>query len=142
MNYVLDASTILKWFLKEKDTKKAIAFKELFVKGEIGLIEPDLLLYEFVNGLRYQKNIIQRDIEEAVEGLFDLGLIFVTPKLSLLKMANQFALKNDITVYDACYIILAKETGSRFVTADEKLFRKLIHQPLVRFLAHLEIYSL
>lgn len=142
MNYVLDASAILKWFLKEKDTNKAIAFKESFVKGEIDLIEPDLLLYEFVNGLRYQKNIAQRDIEEAVEGLFDLGLSFVTPKLSLLKMANLFALKNDITVYDACYIVLAKETNCQFVTADEKLFGKLAHLPLVKLLSQVEIHSL
>lgn len=141
MNYVLDSSTILKWFLKEENTEKAITFKELFVEGEIDLIEPDLLLYEFVNGLRYQKNITQKDIEEAVETLFDLGISFVTPKLSLLKMANQFALKNDITIYDACYIVLAKETGSQFVTADEKLFRKLAHLPLIKLLSQIEIHA-
>jgi len=112
MNYVLDTSTVLKWFLKEKDTERAVRIKEFFVNGEVNLIEPDLLLYEFTNALRYQEDINELEIGEALEGLFDLGISFITPKLSLLRMANGLALKNDITVYDAVYLILAKETNS------------------------------
>lgn len=135
MNYILDASVILKWFLKEKDTDKALKIKQSYILGQIDLIEPDLLLYEFVNGLRFQKGINEKEIDEAIENLFAFQINFITPTISSLKFAKSIALEYNTTVYDAFYIALARETNSCFVTSDDKLFDKIPSLPHVKLLS-------
>lgn len=138
MNYILDTSIILKWFLTENDTDKALEIKDSYVIGKINLIEPDLLLYEVTNGLRFQKNISEVEIDRVIDYLF-LFLDFVTPKSSMLKSAKSFALRYNLSVYDACYIVLAKTSNSDFVTADEKLYKKVSDLPFVNLLTKTKI---
>lgn len=52
---VLDASVILKWFLKEEDSEKAIDLKTEIIQGNLLVILPDLILYEISNALRYKR---------------------------------------------------------------------------------------
>lgn len=139
MNYILDASVILKWFLKEEDTDKALEIKQSYILGEIDLIEPDLLLYEFTNGLRFQKGINEKEINEAIEDLFTFQINFITPTISSLKFTNSIALEYNTTVYDAFYISLAKETNSYFITSDSKLFDKISSLPYVKMLSGLSL---
>ena len=49
MKIVLDASVVAKWFIEEEDTEKAIEIRDKFVRGEIKILVPSLLIYEIGN---------------------------------------------------------------------------------------------
>jgi predicted nucleic acid-binding protein len=139
VKYVLDTSVILKWFLKEEFGDIALNIKNAYVHGEIDLIEPDLLLYEFVNVLRFNVGVPGKELEELIEVLFSYQFNLVVPTVRMLKLAQSFALMYNITVYDAYYVVLAKDTNSYFVTADGKLHKKISNLPFVRLLSKIEM---
>ena len=51
MKIVLDASVVAKWFIEEENTEKAIeiTIRDKFVRGEIEVLAPSLLIYEIRN---------------------------------------------------------------------------------------------
>lgn len=132
---VLDTSVVLKWFTEENYSKVALKIREDFYTGVHGIVEPDLLLYEFSNALRYNQNYAQDEVNKAVESLFELQIDILVPTLEILKEASELSRKYGITVYDAVFVSLAKSIEAVFVTADEKLYGKIKELKLVRFVA-------
>lgn len=53
--FVIDASVVIKWFIEEKDSAKAVLLKEKHINGKTILIAPDLLIYEVANVLLFSK---------------------------------------------------------------------------------------
>jgi len=49
---VLDASVVLKWFVNEEDSDKAVRLRKQYYLGEREIVVPDLLLFEVSNALR------------------------------------------------------------------------------------------
>lgn len=122
--YVLDASVILKWFLQEEDSEKAIALKDAHSRGESFLIIPDLAIYEIANSLRYKPEFSSAEINRCCHALFDLDIDIVAPLPDLINPTTDLARQKEITFYDASYIALAVILGLQFITADEKLYNK------------------
>ena len=133
--YVLDASVILKWYLGEVDSDLALNFRRKYIQGTCNLALPDLILYEVSNALRYEKTFSVKTIYEAVVALIDLGVDIVVPTTSMIQNALELSYKKNITFYDATYLALASELGYKFVTADEKLYRKVKNLKLVCLLS-------
>jgi len=104
---VLDASVILKWFLDEEGTSQALRLREEFYRGEREIVVPDLLLMEVANVLRYNPSFTAKEIKEAIQTLFDIGIVIITPTYSLLAKAIDLANTLDVTCYDAVYLALA-----------------------------------
>ena len=50
---VVDASVVVKWFVPEKDTGKALKLRDLYIRGDVELLSPTLLYYEVSNALRH-----------------------------------------------------------------------------------------
>lgn len=123
--FILDSSAIIKWFSVEEDTEKALVFREKQINGEIELVEPDLLLYEVANALRYNKSINENDVKAAVDSLISLGVDIVVPTKGVTDEAIALAFQYDLTIYDAYFVALAKVLDFTFITADEKLYQKL-----------------
>jgi len=121
MILVLDASVIIKWFNKEKDSNIALRIREEYYRGMHEIVVPDLLLYEISNALRYNNEFSVSDISKAVDSIIDIGITITVPERNLLDKAVVMARKENITVYDAVYIALASEINAKFITADEKL---------------------
>lgn len=122
---VLDASVILKWFINEKGSDRALQLRDEFYRGEREIVVPDLLLFEVSNALRYNPSFDTGEIKEAVKTLFDIGIEIITPTYSLLDKAIELAKNRDLTCYDAIYLALAEEIGFEFITADEKFYKKV-----------------
>jgi len=122
---VLDASVVLKWFVDEEDSDQSLRLREEFYRRKREIIVPDLLLFEVANALRYNPSFTAEEIEEAMKTLFDMGIEIITPTYSLLAKAIELAKSLDVTCYDAAYLALAEELGFEFITADEKLCRKV-----------------
>ncbi len=120
---ILDASVILKWFIEEKDTDKALKIRDDYVAGKIDIEIPDLLIYELANVLRY-KQFTAEEIKSAVKSIFDMDFLIVTPTPLLIYTASKIALAQQITVYDATYVALADYLNAPFITADKKLYER------------------
>ncbi len=133
-NAVLDSSVIIKWFSEEEDTSIALSLREKNINGELMIAVPDLSLYEVANALRYNKTIDEDNIKEAIDSLIQLGINIVVPTKEVMDLAISFALKYNITVYDAYFLALAKVLNFACITADEKLYQRVKELSFVKLL--------
>ena len=134
-NLVLDSSVVIKWFSTEQGTDEALALREKFLKGEIEIVVPDLQLYEIANALRYNPKLGKGEVKSCVESLIDIGIHIIVPTKDVISTAVELAFEYEITLYDAYFVALAKILKFGFVTADERLHRKLKRLDFVRILS-------
>jgi predicted nucleic acid-binding protein len=122
---VVDASVGVKWlplFAKEGLVDHA---RELLKRGasEFDMIVPDLFWLEIGGALC--KAVRRNDCQpsEAHEALLDMQKLPLQTLSStkLVNSAQRIAIQYGRSIYDSVYVALARETGSEFVTADEKL---------------------
>jgi predicted nucleic acid-binding protein len=119
---VIDASIAVKWVVEEDGTPEA-----LMLRRQAKLIAPDLLMAECANIL-WKK--VQRDELSKEEALLAARLlqgaeIELLPTRSSMEAATRIAIELDHPAYDCLYLALAIENGCKFVTADQRLLRKL-----------------
>ena len=120
---IFDASFFLSFLLPdEKNIQKVIA---QFIKGELILVEPFIFNIEVVNAVRYafaSKRIKKEKLVNLVKDFQKLGNIDYVYDFDLQEL-TKISLKFDISVYDACYLYLAKKTGLKLYSLDKKLTR-------------------
>jgi len=122
--FVVDSSIVAKWFLNEEGTDIAITIRDKFATNQIKLSVPTLLFYEVMNALRFSGSFREEDLDIIVRSLSDYQFEIWRPVGRLLELSTKLSLKEDLTVYDACYIGLALRKGSRVVTGDRELLEK------------------
>jgi predicted nucleic acid-binding protein len=136
---VLDTSVVIKWFRQgEVLAEEALALRDAYLYGQIEVALPTLLAYELANVLRYKADMNTKQVQTAVRSLFDMGLAWVLPSSEMMERAVEIARTHNTTVYNATFAALAESVGATFVTADERLIRRLEALPLVRFLGQVE----
>lgn len=119
---VVDASVAIKWVIPEQGSLQAVSLLRTNT-----LIAPDLILPECANIL-WKK--VRRNELSAAEAGFAARLIEGSD-LQLREMMGYFnsslelAIELDHPAYDCVYLALALKEEMRFVTADERLVRKL-----------------
>jgi predicted nucleic acid-binding protein len=119
---VIDASIAVKWVVDEEGTSDALALRH-----KARLIAPDLLVAEYANILWKKVQRAELSSEEAHVGarLLQGAEIELIPMLPLLDVTTSLAIALDHPAYDCAYLALAVERDCQFVTADERLLRKL-----------------
>jgi predicted nucleic acid-binding protein len=119
---VVDASIAVKWVIEEQGTPQA-----LMLRKSARLIAPELLVAECANILWKKARLRELSREEAVLAarLLQTAEIELLPTRSLLEAATCIAIEIDHPAYDCLYVALAVENNCKFVTADERLIRKL-----------------
>jgi predicted nucleic acid-binding protein len=138
---VPDTSVVIKWYRQgEILAEQALALRTAYLDGHIRVSVPNLLAYELTNVLRYKDDLTTALVEEAVQSLFDLGLESVPPTAIMMRRAAVIARAADATVYDATFAALAESREATFVTADERLARRLAAWPFVLFLGDVETH--
>ena len=133
--YVLDASVIIKWFVDEEGSETARNLLTGHIQGLYTIVEPDLLIYEVSNVLRYNHAFSQSSTRDCINALHDLNLDIIAPLIDLVLPAINLAYEKEVTFYDSIYIALADELGLRYVTADQNLYNKtksIAHTYLLR----------
>lgn len=133
--FVVDASIVIKWFVKEENRDRALMLREAHLSAGMLLGAPDLVVYEVCNALRYSPEFTEADVVAAVESLFELHLGLRPPKRETMAGAAEAAFKYGVTAYDAAYLSLAEIEDSRLVTADEKFYEKVKENPRVALLS-------
>lgn len=121
---VLDASVLLKWFIKEPDSEIALRFRHNLLAGKGDIVVPDLALYEILNVLRFKSGVNEEAIKSILPGLFELGLEIVTPSPRLLEESLHLSFATELSIYDCIYLALANELQVTLVTADKRIVRQ------------------
>ena len=122
---VVDASVVVKWFIEENDSEKAILLRDMFIEGKVKFFIPSLLYFEVLNALKYSQLFDLRELNDAGESLENYGLKVVAIKDELRKSMIKIALEHGLSIYDACYLGLSIGLDKLFCTADEKIIKKL-----------------
>ena len=134
---VVDASTVVKWFVQETDSDKASVLKTAHQNGDLQLTAPDLLIYEVSNALNYNPKMRVEEIVGSINRLFELDIDLIPPSMEFTNETCKFAQKHNIAIYDASYVTLADMIGTNCVTADGKLQKKLSDKKSLYLLATL-----
>lgn len=121
---VSDASIVVKWFIDEEYSDRALKLRDMHVNGEIQIVAPELLPFEVLNALRYSGLFTVKEVKMAANSLLSYG-IELYPLREFVEETIEIALSKDITVYDAAYLALARKLKTVFYTADEDLIEKI-----------------
>lgn len=135
---ILDASVILKWLLPEAERDIALSFLDAHVEGQEQVAVPELLYYEVGNVLAVKTKLSVESVVEAMRYLFDLELSSFTLGQREYLEAMNVSRSHGVSVYDACYVVLARSLDASFVTADEKLVQKTKDMTFVQTLKSYE----
>ena len=123
MNFVIDASVLIKFYIPEILSEKAEILLANVERGDIQLLAPDLIYPEAGNILwkkQRLKELTRPEVEEITDVILSLHLKMEASN-SLLPLAVDIAIAYGITVYDASYLSLAKIYETTLITADRKL---------------------
>lgn len=120
-----DASVGAKWVLDEPDSAQARALQELYLQEEVAFAVPTLFFYELANVLRFTKaRPAGTEADDLLEAVYDLEIEAVDPTREQLTRAIAESKRLKGSVYDAVYLVLAKERNGAMVTADEDFDRR------------------
>lgn len=122
MSLVVDASIAVKWVVEEEGTEEALSLRR-----KAKLIAPDLLAAECSNILwkKVRRGELAKDEALLAARLLQNADLELLPTRPLLESATRLAVELDHPAYDCVYLALALAKGCNFVTADERLLRKL-----------------
>jgi len=133
--FIIDASVGLKWFIPEDYSELAIEILKSLEDPHVKLYAPELFRIEFVNLVR---KIINKELaKEILAEIEKVPIIYESITWDRLRNSLEYALERKITVYDALYIILAREVNGKFITADKKLYTAVADDPHVIFIGEI-----
>jgi len=125
MNYLLDSSVIVKWFLDEPDSNRALDLQHRFLSGSLSLFYAQLSLYEVANALLYSREFEATEVVDATAALLALDMQQLGFEERALSNAIVMSGQYDIAIYDSYLVALAEMHQLVFLTADRKLLRRL-----------------
>lgn len=85
------------------------------------LFAPELIYIEVLSAIRRHLNLKKLDFEEAENALADLQIFPLTLQPIHQELQRIWALRNNITSYDAAYVALAESQNLPLLTRDKKL---------------------
>lgn len=119
---VVDASVAIKWVVEEEGTETAVDLRSRF-----RFVAPELIIPECANILwkKVQRSELTRDEAVLAARLIERSGIDFLPMAGLLEKATSLAIELSHPAYDCAYLMAARRTGLRFVTADTRLLRTI-----------------
>ncbi|HEV2225564.1 MAG TPA: type II toxin-antitoxin system VapC family toxin [Nitrososphaerales archaeon] len=121
---VADSSVVAKWFLTERGSDNATKLRDEFATGRLKLVVPTLLFYEVMNALRFSGAFNRADLVTAARSLSKYRFDIWRPRGKLLELSAELSFEKGLTVYDACYVALARRISSKVITEDKELLEK------------------
>ena len=119
---VLDASVIIKAFIKEDNSEIAAKLIKSHVEDEIKIIIPELAFLEVINSFRF-KNKDESALKKIEKDLIEFQFEIVDLNEDLLNKTIEISIANNLTIYDSVYIAIAQFHGCPLITADSALFK-------------------
>jgi predicted nucleic acid-binding protein len=132
---VVDASVVLNWLMpQERVSEQAVAIRQAHVDGRQPCAGPELLFYEVANALITKSHVAAAEALAAVISVLGLELATYPFDEGDYPFALRVARDHGLSLYDACYVALAKTLNCEFVTADRRLHGKVSHLKWARLL--------
>ena len=123
MKLVIDASVVIKFYIPEILSDKAVEALSRVTVGELVLFAPDLVYPETGNILwkkQSRRELTSDEVDEIANAIIALPMIIESSK-PIIPLAVSIAMHSGITVYDAMYVAVARIYGTKMITADKKL---------------------
>ena len=123
MNYVVDASCAIKWYIPEIYEQEATKL----IRGKHRLHAPELVLPEFSSIVwkKVRRGEVTETEGEKILATFSRKRLMIYSHRRIIKSAYIGAMATGQTVYDWTYLALATSLSCEFVTADEKFYKAL-----------------
>jgi predicted nucleic acid-binding protein len=127
--FVVDASIAVKWVIEETGTAAALSLRK-----QAKLLAPELLVAECANILwkKVRRDELSREEALLAARLLQGADLELFSTRGLLEAAARIAIDLDHPAYDCLYVALAAANNCRFVTADDRLLRKLARHGALR----------
>ena len=141
MQFVLDASVAIKWFLRgganeESDTERALEILSCVQEGDVTLIQPPHFLAEMAAVLA---RIKPADCLEDFKNLKEISQD-VCIDAGLYRRALHLSVSTRQHLFDTLYHAVALVTpGSLFVTADTRYFKGALSHRKMKLLSELRL---
>lgn len=137
MKRVIDSSVAFKWVVPEPNSDKAILLRDDYRNAHIELLAPDVFPVEAGHALTRAERQKRIPVGTALPLLRDIlnTLPLLHPSLPMLLRAAEISSQQRIGIYDCLYVALAERESCDFVTADDKLVKRL--QPVFPFIVSL-----
>lgn len=122
--FVVDASVGIKLFVEEPLSDQAHAlFTKLTKDPPAELYVPDLFYIECTNILLKYMRRFGRSLEDSQADLADLKTLALktVSTAELMEDAILLASQKNLTAYDACYAVLARQLNIPLITADKPM---------------------
>jgi predicted nucleic acid-binding protein len=136
MAYIIDASVVLKWFIPEEHSERALRLKE----SDARLHAPAFLTIEVGNVLskrRRRGELAAQDTDD-IWRAFRRAPIRQHPDETLVLAAFDLAHHTKQSLYDSLYLALAMQLNLSLLTADRKFYLALQHGEYRRRLLWIE----
>jgi predicted nucleic acid-binding protein len=119
---VLDASVGVKWFSPKDEIalRQALAIRDAHIAEQTLVIVPDLFYYEVTNAIIHKKFFSTDTVQSVVSALFALDLQTTNIDAKLLADSVKISRQFNITIYDSCYVALARSRNCPLVTANPR----------------------
>ena len=125
---VLDASVVVKWYLRENHSKEAVELKNFMFKESALVAVPELFFIEVANVI-WKKSALFKEISkiEAREIYREISRLpfQVLPNPEILDEAFRLSLEYVVSIYDALYLAGAQKLEALFITSDSAFEEKL-----------------
>lgn len=98
----------------------------MYLKGEVKVQAPNLLLYEVVNALRFHRvyRLSYEVLARVSNALIAVGILR-EPSKEAWEYGIKVSLERGISIYDSIYVGMAKTANAALVTGDEVLHSKV-----------------
>lgn len=123
---ILDASTAIKWFVRNEESGLAAADDVLtrVILAPQDFAVPALFLYE-VQAALCRRLHDGESVLTCLRKLLALGLTVVEPDETLLTLATHVAVRHRLTGYDAAYVALALHLQGIWLTFDAPAYARV-----------------
>jgi predicted nucleic acid-binding protein len=132
-NIIVDTSVIVKWLLPDEEDITATQIKQAFTLKTLTISIPHLTYYEVGNVLKMavkRERINKETADKLYQAFFTLKFVpYATKNLFTTALSQSMGL--DISIYDASYVALSEYLQVPFVTADQKLLKRVTSQFIV-----------
>lgn len=117
---VLDTSVVVKWFVEEESSEKALKFLEEYKNRKLKIVIPEIIVLELANALFFGGGFSGKLLEKALNAFYGLKIKPIPLERKIVQGARKYMDKFNIAIYDAIFIYLAEKEEVLLITADKK----------------------
>lgn len=122
---VIDASVVLKWIpgKNEEDVEKSVEIFKFMMKDKLEIYSPTFLLVEVLNILVKKRKLRRDIIIKSLDQLSMSKIKYADMDSSGIENLEQIMSDNNVSAYDAQYLLLAQKEKCRLLTFDKELLK-------------------